>query len=260
MFHLRVFVYLLGRQLTDRCFGGASLHPAYLMAWGIPMAPKPSKAIIWWCNHSESIGKTTIAIFSSQPLWRCIFLPQWFGGLWLWLRLKHGEAQDTTGQTCRHPQESLMPSPAWMVDLSSTMPACTRTWWNCCWDQRKVPAPTTTVWWWIKDGLPRCWWNHNIQVEHLNFADVEIYLFQDGFNPIILPSFSPSSELGFPMIPGLWTTTISPLTTPLGSRPTTRRSTRARRGSWCWTRWRGSRGRWWCGPAMVGMWGMEWGW
>ena len=90
-----------------------------------------------------------------------------------------------------------MPSPAWMVDLSSTMPACTRTWWNCCWDQRKVPAPTTTVWWWIKDGVPRCWWNHNIQVEHLKFAGVEIYLFQDGFNPIIIPSFSPSSELWF---------------------------------------------------------------
>ena len=81
---------------------------------------------------------------------------------------------------------------------------------------------------------------------------------------VLIPSFSHHSlhhqSFGFPIIPGLWTTTTSPSTTPLWSRPTTRRSTRARRGSWCWTRWRGSRGRWWCGPAMVGMWGMGWGW
>ena len=81
MFHLRVFVYLLGRQLTDGlCFGGASLHPAYLMAWGIPMAPKPSKAIILWCNHSH----LEMHIFATM-VWR-VMVMAWGG--WNMVKLK----------------------------------------------------------------------------------------------------------------------------------------------------------------------------
>ena len=38
-----------------------------------------------------------------------------------------------------------------MVDLSSTMLECTRTWWNCCWDRCRSLQ--------LKDGLRMCWWN-----------------------------------------------------------------------------------------------------
>ena len=190
-----VFVYLLGRQLTDGlCFGGASLHPAYLMAWGIPMAPKPSKDIIWWCNHStsESTGKTTLAIFSSQPVWKCIFLPQWFGGLWLWLgevwnmvKLKTQQTRHVAGEfdaiTCLDGRlvvhDARMHPDMVKLLLGPTESASA----NHCLvvDQRWGPQVLMEP-------------QHYTSIEHLKFAGVEIYLFQDGFNPIILPSLNHS--------------------------------------------------------------------